>query len=310
MRRWFEERTHQRAEIDPCALLELKRGRKISIILPARNEQSTVGAIVSGLRKALQENVPLIDEVVVVDSRSHDATADRADAAGARVVTVDDTPGDGGKGEALHAGVAAMNGDLGVFLDADVADFDPAFALGLLDPLLNDPDLVLVKGFYDRPWTGAGGHSATGGGRVTELVARPHIARRAPLLSGFAQPLAGEVAFRRDALMALPFVSGYGVDIGLLLSVLETHGLDTMAQADLGVRVHRHQDLDPLGRMALQVAAAFTLILDREPRVVDQRTVLSRGENARLGISEEKVATFLLPAHAPGIGALDSSDSG
>jgi len=288
---WFASHTyaHPHASVDD--VVALKRGRRLSAILPSRNEESTLPAILAALG-GLDD---LFDEVLVIDSRSTDHTADLAAEGGATVLQVHDDD-DSGKGGALRLGVARMTGDVGVFLDADVVDFDTGFPLALLHTLLSDDDLLLVKGFYDRPWGGSAEESesrVTGGGRVTELVARPLIARRAPLLAGFAQPLAGEVAFVREALVDLPFVSGYGVDIALLLGILERHGLDAMAQVDLGVRLHGHQELDALGGMALQVAAAFDIWLDEAISVQRLRTTVRRDASG-LQLDEQPVCTWLL----------------
>lgn len=291
VRGWFSRRTLPRPDATPADVAALKRGRRISAILPSRNEESTLPAILA----ALGTLPDVIDEVLVIDSRSTDGTVEVAEAGGATVHIVADEI-DSGKGGALRLGVARMTGDIGVFLDADVVGFDTGFPLALLHTLLSDDDLVLVKGFYDRPWGGSAEEAesrVTGGGRVTELVARPLIARRAPLLAGFAQPLAGEVAFTRDALLPLPFVSGYGVDIALLLGVLERHGLDAMAQVDLGVRLHGHQELDALGSMALQVGAAFELWLDGVEAVERPRTTVRRDADG-LRLDEHPVRTWLL----------------
>ncbi|KQY60388.1 hypothetical protein ASD11_13135 [Aeromicrobium sp. Root495] len=298
---WFERRTLGAGSPDPAALAAAKAGRRVSVVLPARDEAATVGTIVSAVRSGLVDQHGLVDEVIVVDSRSTDDTARVARAAGARVVpSADVVPGlDGGKGAALRTGIEEMDGDLGVFLDADVREFGVAFVLGLLAPLLTDPDLVLVKGFYDRPWDVPGDEARSrpaGGGRVTELVARPLIARHAPELAGFVQPLAGEVAFVRAAVLDLPVVSGYGVDIAMLLQTARRHGLDALAQADLGRRLHHHQDLDALGRMALQVRAAFELVAPDGPDVVvDERTRTGRGADGQVVLETESVTTRLLP---------------
>lgn len=306
---WFERHTFDACSPDPAALVAAKGGRRISVVLPARNEADTVGTIVSAVRSGLVEQHGLVDEIVVVDSRSDDATAQVARDAGARVVPVADFGGpddggpDGGKGAALRTGLEVMTGDLGVFLDADVRAFGVEFVLGLLAPLLVDPSLVLVKGFYDRPWDVPGDDARSrpaGGGRVTELVARPLIARHAPELAGFVQPLAGEVAFVRDAVIDLRVVSGYGVDIAMLLQTVRKHGLAATAQADLGRRLHHHQDLDALGRMALQVRAAFELCGPGAPdAVVDERTTTRRGAHGRVVLETESVVTRLLPPPGP-----------
>lgn len=290
---WFASHTFAHPQVSVKDVVALKRGRRVSAILPSRNEETTLPMILS----ALDGLGDLLDEVLVIDSRSTDRTAELAEAAGATVLQVRDDD-DSGKGGALRLGVARMTGDVGVFLDADVVDFDTGFPVALLHTLLSQDDLLLVKGFYDRPWGGSAEEAesrVTGGGRVTELVARPLIARRAPLLAGFAQPLAGEVAFVREALVDLPFVSGYGVDIALLLGVLERRGLDAMAQVDLGVRLHGHQELDALGSMALQVAAAFDIWLGDAPSVERLRTTVRRDASG-LQLDEQPVRTWLLGA--------------
>ena len=236
-------------------LLAAKGATRVSVVLPARDEAATVGTIVARIREVLVERAGVVDEVVVVDSRSVDDTAGIAAAAGARVVHQDRVlahlaPLDG-KGDALWKGLAASTGDVVVFLDADLRDFDPAFVTGLLGPLLTDPATAFVKGYYHRPGVGD-----DDGGRVSELVARPLLTLYWPELAGFVQPLAGEYAARRPLLERIPFVTGYGVELGMLVDVLERVGLAAMAQVDLGRRLHRHHDIETLGRMAAQVLLA------------------------------------------------------
>lgn len=286
--RWFDTHTYRAPQFDAVALAAAKAGRRVSVLIPARDEEATLGAIVATLCAELVERVPLVDEIIVVDSHSTDATADVARAAGARVVHVDDVvPELGsrtGKGEAMWKALAVMTGDIGVYLDADVQGFTADFVVGLLGPLLTDDRLVFVKAFYDRPWS-AGTTRSSGGGRVTELVARPLILERTPLLSGFVQPLAGECAFRVEALRSIPFVSDYGVDIGLMIDVLRDHGLSAMAQVDLGLRLHRHQDLAALSAMTQHVRAAFDLRVGPgdTDEVVSTATLFRRdGEQMRL----------------------------
>ncbi len=158
-----------------------------------------------------------------------------------------------GKGDALWAGLAAAEGDVVAFVDADLREFRPHFVTGLLGPLLTDPSVAFVKGFYHRPLVSTGGVEADGGGRVTELMARPMLNLFWPELSGFVQPLAGEYAGRREVLARVPFVSGYGVETAMLIDLLELVGLDALAQVDLGERKHRHQDTAALGRMSAQI---------------------------------------------------------
>lgn len=230
-----------------------RRGHVVSVCLPARDEALTVGPIVECVRRRLVDESGLVDEVLVLDDHSVDATARVAAEAGARVVAVDDVlpelgPGDG-KGEALYKSVAAADGDLIVWCDADIVEFEPHFVIGLLGPLITGSDVDFVKGFYDRPLEG----SAHGGGRVTELMARPVIASLFPHLASIVQPLSGEYAGRRSLLERLPFVQGYGVDLGLLIDIAELKGTEVIAQVDLGLRRHRNRPLDELGPQALAV---------------------------------------------------------
>jgi glucosyl-3-phosphoglycerate synthase len=247
-------------EFDVDALVEAKGDTTISVVLPARDEASTVGGIVARLRASLVDAAALVDEVLVVDDRSVDATAAVARDAGARVVRAADVlPAHGvrsGKGEALWKGVAASSGALVAFCDADLRDFDPRFVVGLVGPLLLHDDVAFVKAFYDRPLDGA----PRGGGRVTELMARPLVAALFPDLAAIVQPLAGEFAARRDVLEAVPFVEGYGVDLALLIDIARAYGAASISQVDLGVRVHRNRPLSELGPMA---TAILLMALDR-----------------------------------------------
>lgn len=244
---------HEDFAAGPLSELKDRAGHVVSVCLPARDEAATVGAIVAELRASLVDEVGLVDEVLVVDDHSTDATARVAAEAGARVVAVDDVlpelgPGEG-KGEALWKSVATAEGDLIVWCDADITDFGPRFVVGLLGPILTWPDVDFVKGFYDRPVDGA----AHGGGRVTELVARPAISLLFPHLASVVQPLSGEYAGRRTLLERLPFVQGYGVDLGLLVDITDLEGTGVLAQVDLGTRRHRNRPLDELGPQALAV---------------------------------------------------------
>lgn len=225
----------------------------ISVCIPARDEAPTVGLIV----KALVE-VDL-HEVLVVDDHSADDTAAVAAGAGARVVHVDDVlpecgPG-AGKGEALWKSVAASTGEVVVWLDADLEDFDPDTVRRLVEPLA-DPAVALVKGRAERPLHGRAGE----GGRVTELVARPVLSLLFPHLAHLAQPLAGELAARRSLLERLPFAAGYGVDLALLLDAAALVGADALAEVDLGVRVHRNR---PLAELAVQARTVLAVALQR-----------------------------------------------
>jgi glucosyl-3-phosphoglycerate synthase len=258
---WFSRRTHRWQDWSFSGLLEAKRstGTRVSLVVPARNEAATVGAVVTRLREALMETADLVDECVVIDSDSTDDTFAVASDAGAVVHRAADIRPDlgtvPGKGEAMWKSVFVTTGDVLVFIDADLLDWDTHFVPGLLGPLLNDPDVALVKGFYERPMLdGAGG--AFEGGRVTELVARPLIALLFPELAGLVQPLAGEWAVRRGHFASLPVPTGYAVELAALVDTVAARGIDAVAQVDLGRRAHRHQALRDLGAMATQILAA------------------------------------------------------
>jgi glucosyl-3-phosphoglycerate synthase len=252
---WFARRTWQPAHWTASELLAAKRGRTVSVVLPALNEEDTVAAVVAAVKAA----GPLVDEIVVLDGGCTDRTAERARAAGALVIDrstalpgVELRPG---KGEVLWRSLAATRGDLIVFMDADLVDVGPDVVVGLLGPLLTVDGIALVKGFYRRPLRIGNTEQASGGGRVTELMARPLLARFAPELSGVIQPLGGEYAGTRELLETLPFAGGYGVEIGLLMDTVASAGLDAIGQVDLGVRKHRNRGLADLGVMAQEVLA-------------------------------------------------------
>jgi len=249
-RAWFAERTWQSPEWTVAELVAAKGSRTVSVVLPALDEEATVGAVIASIRPLLGT---LVDELVVVDSGSTDRTVAVAAAAGARVVRrtevlteLEPLPG---KGEVLWRSLAATSGDLLVFVDSDLVDPSPDFVPMLLGPLLLEPDVALVKGFYRRPLA----TEPEGGGRVTELMARPLLSALRPELSGVIQPLSGEYAGTRALFEAVPFASGYGVEIGLLLDAHAIVGLDGIAQVNLGVRRHRNQPLAALGLMARQI---------------------------------------------------------
>lgn len=247
---WFTRRTSHWHDWPVDRLLAAKGDQRVSVVLPALDEEPTIGEIVTGVRTL----AGLVDEVVVVDSGSTDRTAEVAAKAGATVHHRDDIlPAHGshpGKGEVLWKSLAVTSGDLVVYVDADLTDFQPHFVAGLLGPLLHDGSVRMVKAFYDRPLLD---RSPAGGGRVTELAARPLLNAFLPELAGVVQPLAGEYAARRDLLENLPFAAGYGVETGLLIDTVRRYGLDAVAQVDLGQRTHGHQDTAALGRMAATV---------------------------------------------------------
>lgn len=228
-------------------------GLHVSVCLPARDEAATVGAIVGVLTGQLVEGSGLVDEVIVLDDGSTDATGEVAREAGARVYPVErvlaDLPAGEGKGNALWKALYVAEGDLVCFLDADVRNFSAHFVTRLLEPLLEDPGIGFVKGYYRRPLHG----DPQGGGRVTELLARPLLRALFPHLAGIRQPLGGEYAARRELLEVLPFVEGWGVELGLLVDVADRFGVEAIAQRDLGVREHRNRPLDELAPQAMAV---------------------------------------------------------
>lgn len=231
------------------------QGHSVSVCLPARDEAETVGGVVAIVRRALVDRLSLVDEIVVMDDGSTDGTGDAARAEGARVFRVEELlpelPAGTGKGNAMWKSLYVCEGDLLCWVDADIRNFRADFVTRLLAPLLTDPDIGMVKGFYRRPLH----DSPTGGGRVTELMARPVLSYLFPSLTRFVQPLAGEYAARRSILEAVPFVEGWGVEIGLLLDVVHMFGVQSVSQVDLGVRAHRNRPLEQLGPQALAILA-------------------------------------------------------
>ncbi|MFD4132435.1 glucosyl-3-phosphoglycerate synthase [Streptomyces goshikiensis] len=279
--RWLADRSWSAADRPLDQLLERKRaaGTTVSVVLPALDEEATVGEIVSVIRRDLIDGlpVPLVDELVVVDSGSTDRTAEVAAKAGARVVHRDAIlprlPALPGKGEVLWRSLLETRGEIVCFIDADLRDFSSAFVSGIVGPLLTDPGVEFVKAMYDRPLGDAPGQ----GGRVTELVARPLLNLHWPQLAGFVQPLGGEYAVRRSLLERLPFPVGYGVELGLLVDALHTVGLEALAQVDVGVRLHRHQDGQALGRMAAAIYRTALVRLSRGHHVRPELTQFERG---------------------------------
>ncbi|SER04419.1 glucosyl-3-phosphoglycerate synthase [Streptomyces sp. yr375] len=263
--RWLAARSWSVTDRPLHRIMAAKRAtnQSVSVVLPALNEEETVGDIVAVIRHDLMHQVPLVDEIVVVDSGSTDRTAEVAAAAGARVVHRDAIlpriPAVPGKGEVLWRSLLVTTGDIVCFIDADLREFSSDFVSGIVGPLLTEPGVDLVKGMYDRPLGGAAGQ----GGRVTELMARPLLNMHWPQLAGFVQPLGGEYAARRSLLEQLPFPVGYGVELGMLVDALHLVGLDALAQVDVGVRKHRHQDGQALGRMAATIYRTAQLRLAR-----------------------------------------------
>jgi glucosyl-3-phosphoglycerate synthase len=256
---WFRRRTSRWPDWPAAGLMELKerQGTRISVVIPARNEERTVADVVAALSRELVTRVPLVDELVVMDSDSADRTGEVAAQAGATVYRTRDVAADlgsyPGKGEALWKSLLVTTGDLLVFVDADLTQWGPHFVTGLLGPLLADEQVRLVKGFYARVRTESDGSTSTEGGRVTELVARPLISLWWPELAAVVQPLAGEWAARRSLMESLPIPVGYGVELATLMDTAARYGLDALAQVDLGTRAHTHQANHDLALMAAEL---------------------------------------------------------
>jgi glucosyl-3-phosphoglycerate synthase len=263
-------RRFHHSEFDLTRLLELK-SEAITVVLPAREVADTIGQIVERLRTL----DPLIDQILVVDASSRDGTADVAAAAGAEVHQESElVPELGqtlGKGDAMWRALAVARGEIVVYLDSDTSDFSPHFATGMLGPLLREPDVEFVKGFFRRPYRRADGTELPAdGGRVTELAARPLLSAFYPELAGFVQPLAGEVGARRSLLDRIPFATGYAVETAMLLDARDTlGGTDRMAQVDLDVRRNRHQPLRQLGPMSYAVLRVILERLRADGRLLD-----------------------------------------
>lgn len=248
-----EGSTYVSAEFGAGRLAAARAGRSVSVCIPARNEAATIGPIVRTIVTELTGDgggVPLVDEVVVVDDGSTDDTGVIASRAGARVVT-GHTAG-GGKGQAMRVALREAKGDLIAFIDGDVTNFGSHFVTGLLGPLLTDDSITVVKGFYQRPLHG----EPDGGGRVTELMARPVIDLLFPALVVVRQPLAGETAAPRWVFEKCTLADGYAVELALLVDVVSYFGVETIAQVDLGVRVHRNRPLSELRPQATDILAA------------------------------------------------------
>ena len=262
---WRERRRYQAADFPIEALASRRTDDCVTVVIPAKECANTItGVIEHTVRPSIDAG--LVDDVVVIDADSVDRTAERATAAGARVLQQDElVPELGpalGKGDAMWRALQATAGEIVCFLDGDTEDPHPHHLLGLLGPLLTDPTVALVKGGFDRPFQTADQSLPHEGGRVTELTARPLINLHFPRLAGFAQPLAGEIAARRDLLEALPFPVGYGVEIAMLIDALHVRGLDALAECHLGTRQNRHQPLRKLGEMAFAVLAAVEQRID------------------------------------------------
>ena len=290
------------------SIAALKGTTRISVVIPARNEEDTLGRIVAAMRHDLMLESAIIDELLVIDSDSTDGTAAIARGAGASVHSAADIRPDlgwfPGKGEAMWKSLFVATGDIIVFIDGDLTTFSTDYVPALVMPLLHDARLQLVKGCYQRDLT-APGLDVLGtrqGGRVTELMARPLINVWWPALAGVIQPLAGEWAARRDLLGSLAIPCGYGVELAVLVDTFTRFGLDSIGQVDLGVRDHTHQDLASLGTMAAEILAAATTrrfpdanalgtTITQVQRELDGYAIIDRQINAQERPPRQAVAT-------------------
>jgi glycosyltransferase involved in cell wall biosynthesis/nucleotide-binding universal stress UspA family protein len=305
--KWFAENTFHADEFSEMGqLLALKRqqGVTISVAMPALNEEVTVGNVIHTIKAALMDDVQLLDEIVLMDSDSVDATRMIASELGVPVYIHQQTlPNYGarrGKGEALWKSLYTTRGDILIWIDTDIANIHPRFVYGLLGPLLVNPRLQFVKGFYRRPLRVGDRIQAGGGGRVTELTARPLLNLFFPELSGIIQPLSGEYGGRRKALESLPFSSGYGVEIGLLIDVLEKFGLNAVAQVDLLERIHHNQPLESLSKMSFAIIQTVMRKMERRfgrnvLEEVNKTMKLIHYEGGRFFLDIEEIAELERP---------------
>ena len=271
---WYDANTFHNEEFsDIGRLLESKRraGKTISVCLPSMNEASTIGTILEIARRELMEKVPLVDQLCVVDGGSEDATRDIARDEGAEVYRQDEIlPGEYeplGKGDALWRSLLCLRGDIIVWIDSDIRNFHPRFIYGLVGPLVARSGIRYVKGFYQRPIKAEHRLLSTGGGRVTELVARPLLSLFFPELGALIQPLSGEYGGDRELLERIPFFSGYGVEIGMLMDIYSRFGMDAIGQVDLVERQHRNQPVPALGKMSFQIMQAVCIRLQEQGKM-------------------------------------------
>lgn len=273
---WFEKRTfhHQDfADLSQLCNLKEEQALTISLGLPTLNVEKTLGKILATIKRELQEKKPLLDEIAIIDSHSWDQTTQIAEDLGVKVFFDDEIMISGGfrdgKGEALWKSLYALEGDIIVWVDSDIENIHPRFVYGLVGPLLSHPEIGFIKGFYQRPIRTSAQSSLkkTGGGRVTEIVARPVLNLFYPELAGFLQPLAGEYGGRREVLEKVPFFTGYAVEIGLLVEIWRKFGLMRMAQVDLERRVHFNQPLSSLSKMSFAILQAVFAFLEADKKI-------------------------------------------
>lgn len=270
-----------------------KGSTSISVCIPCKNEAETVGDLIRMIEPVLLGT--LIDELIVIDDDSVDGTSDIAREAGATVIPISDIHRqhgkDRGKGNALWASLLASQGDIVVWIDGDITSFTNDWIVRLVMPLLLDSELSLVKASYERP------SHLGGGGRTTELVARPLLSLFFPDLAELQQPLAGEFAGRRSKLGEIPFATGWGVEIGMIIDLAQRFGISSLGQVDLGVRLHRHHTLERLAIQAAEVAATTLMRIEQPPKFADRHPLLRRknGEVHELNVGERPPVNSVQP---------------
>ena len=249
------------SDIGALTALKEKKNVKISLAFPTLNEETTIGKEILIIRTELMDRYPLLDEIAIIDSSSKDNTRKVAEQFGAKVFTsrqiLSKYGNFKGKGENLWKSLYVLEGDIIVWVDADISNISPKFVYSLLGPLLEDDRIGYVKAFYERPIRSSKGITSSGGGRVTEILVRPLFSQFFPELAQFIQPLSGEYAGRRSLLERLPFSVGYGVELGHLIDILEMEGIEALAQIDLDMRIHRNQTTEALGRMSFGILHTF-----------------------------------------------------
>lgn len=305
--KWFAENTFHADEFSQLReLVELKKQQNltISLALPALNEAETVGKVIRTMKKELMQRVPLLDEIVLIDSDSTDRTREIAAKEGVPVFIhqqlLPNMEPRRGKGEALWKSLLVTKGDIIVWIDTDIVNIHPRFVYGIIGPLLINPQVQLVKGFYRRPLKVGQKMQAGGGGRVTELTARPLLNLFFPELSGVVQPLSGEYGGRRSALERATFYSGYGVETGLLIDIYEKFGLLSIAQVDLLERIHHNQRLEALSKMSFAIIqTVFRKLEKRFGRAVledvNRSMKLIRHDNKGYSLDVEQITEYERP---------------
>ena len=278
---WFRHRSYEYGQFSDLAALSLRKGElglTVSAVLPCRNVADTVGAIIDeihAINERVAPGVPLVDQVLVVDADSPDGTAEVATRHGAEVYSENELMsrygGAHGKGDAMWRSLSVARGDLVMYVDADTRDFRPQLVYGILGPILEVPEVRYVKAAYRRPFNSHETFEEDGGGRVTELSAKPLFNLFYPELAGFVQPLAGEFVADKELFCSIPFLTGYAVETGIMIDVLKSVGLNAMAQVDLGTRQNRHQPLRDLSRMSYAVVRAVARRLRQDGRLNQAR---------------------------------------